>query len=139
MVRCAGLATVTFGGGGAACFWPSPQPASRPAKAIAMAAKVGGDVGGMRSGSKIMRNGGYIWAAPSPRLAVARLWTPAALCPPAQRPPISWCEPQVYQSQVHLSLAHGAGHAGIAKGAPGTLHARPTHARCCQHASRPAR
>src|SRR5262249_25913592 len=44
-----------FGGGAAACFWPSPQPASRPAKAIAMAARIGDDVGGMRSGSKIMR------------------------------------------------------------------------------------
>jgi hypothetical protein len=60
MVRCAGLATVTFGGGGAACFWPSPQPESRPAKAIAMAAKIGDDVGGMRSRSKIIRNGGFI-------------------------------------------------------------------------------
>jgi hypothetical protein len=34
MVRLTGLATVTFGGGGAACFGASPQPKSNGTKPI---------------------------------------------------------------------------------------------------------
>src|SRR5215510_752354 len=39
MVRWVGLATVTLGAGAAACFWLSPQPASRQAEATATAAR----------------------------------------------------------------------------------------------------
>src|SRR5262245_3041873 len=130
MVRLSGLATVTLGGGGAACFWASPQPVSKDAKAIRAAARIRADVG-MRLGPKVMTNTGYMrredrpgqWSRACERRAHSSL--------PAQRTPYLWANPK---STSHLRTVPG--HAGIATGAPGTFHARPTHARCCQPAPR---
>jgi hypothetical protein len=60
MVRLTGLATVTFGGGGAACFWASPQPKSNgttPIKTTTIGALKDED---MRLGRKVMTKAGYI-------------------------------------------------------------------------------
>src|SRR5262245_6609909 len=59
MVRLIGSATVTFGGGGAACFGPSPQLARTDAKAMTTAAAGAFRNGprgkkGVRFGRKVM-------------------------------------------------------------------------------------
>jgi hypothetical protein len=59
MVRVTGLATVTVGGGGAACFWASPQPtrsSTKPTKAIA----AGEREEDIRLRGKLMTKAGYI-------------------------------------------------------------------------------
>jgi hypothetical protein len=59
-VRLIGLATVTFGGGGAACCWLRPQAATIGIKPIkTTAAKTRGSAG-MRVEVRIMTNAGYI-------------------------------------------------------------------------------
>src|SRR5262249_56794031 len=60
MLRLSGLATVTLGGGAAACLRASPQPASRHAKASATAVR--GRVYGSMSPGQKHANSAYIEA-----------------------------------------------------------------------------
>ncbi len=94
------------------------------------------DSGGCRHevGPKVVTNAGiYEAGGPAADSGRALVNGERTLPSPQRRTPYLWANPK---STSHLRTVPG--HAGIAKGAPGTLHARPTHARSCQPAPRPA-
>src|SRR5262245_64919108 len=115
MVRCAGLATVTFGGAGAACCRGlSPQPLRTDARATrSTAAKPprGMSRGKIRADAvmglmgKVMQEADNICAGPYLRSGIARLCTAAQLFPGGGRLPISVVEPHVHQETISLLRA----------------------------------